>query len=83
MTIPGFSAALCLNDASTAYGALSRRRGPEIAGGVMPAIPISDDEWFQMCRLLGCGAITRPDGTRDCVCDHNVTDSGQEVVLEA
>lgn len=38
------------------------------SGQVTSSDMISDDEFFQLCHFFGCGAITLPDGSRDCVC---------------
>ncbi|MFJ5546345.1 hypothetical protein [Streptomyces sp. NPDC093225] len=68
MNTPGFTAESCVGGASSSFTQSLVRSTADAAGHVVPAIPISDDEWFQMCQLMGCGAISRPDGTVDCVC---------------
>ncbi|KUJ66830.1 hypothetical protein ACZ90_32900 [Streptomyces albus subsp. albus] len=67
MATPGFTAEAAMGRTLSQYGRPSAGSG-RADGVITPAIPISDDEWFQMCRLFGCGAISRPDGTVDCVC---------------
>lgn len=68
MNTPGFTAEVCFMAKPFSSARFFGRSDAEAAVRVVPAIPISDDEWFQMCQLMGCGAISRPDGSVDCVC---------------
>jgi hypothetical protein len=78
MNMPGFTAEVCLVKTSASYrqryktsSSYSQRSGYSdagIVGRVVPAVRISDDEFYQLCHFFDCGAISYPDGSRGCVC---------------
>jgi hypothetical protein len=81
MGMPGFTAERCTTKAPASYRQRSRHSDADAAGRIAPAIPISPEEWYQMCAMAGCGAVLMPDGSTRCVCYHLADDMRQPVFL--
>jgi hypothetical protein len=77
MTEPGFTAERCVNRPPARYRQWLGHFDTTATGRVGQAIPITPEEWYQLCHFAGCGAVSTPDGSTRCVCYHRLGDMRQ------